>query len=178
MSCIPVCQSPISQFIKISGRNCGAIYEPDTHVFRVQNPIVVEVNCVRYQLDEYHFHVPGEHEICSKIHNSELHYVFVELFPGEKYLPIGSTDVCNGVSPDGRNTLAIGRVIKPTCGCSVDLTTLDVDLPCEYYEYDGSKTTENYNPVRWIVGGYPLKFKLSQLGPLQNLDGRIILHYK
>ena len=48
--------------------------------------------------------------------------------------------------------------------------------------YDGSKTTAEYNPIRWIVGKKPVEFKLKQLKPiaktarpLQQLDGRIIL---
>ena len=51
-----------------------------------------------------------------------------------------------------------------------------------YYEYDGTLTTGELKPVRWIIGKYPIYLNIKQIEciakparPIQDLDGRIIL---
>lgn len=176
----------ISQNISVEGRIKDAKYNPETQRYEVRNPVILTVGSTRYQLQQYHFHVPGEHQICGKIYESELHYIFIELYNDETCISrVSSKDnsnVCNCTAPvEGRSTVGIGRVINGG-GKIRKLNNLKVLLPDEFYEYDGTRTIVNGDPIRWIIGKKPLRFDIDQLIPiaqtalpLQPLDGRIIL---
>ena len=120
------CNINISNPIFVKGTNKGAIYDPSSHIFVVTDRIILIMNSKKYQLDEYHFHNPGEHDVNGKIYDAEVHYVFSQLKPGEKHTPddYKCRNVCNCNDYDrdhdysndthDRNILVIGRVISPS----------------------------------------------------------------
>jgi len=194
------CSIDIKKPIHIKGKNVCAKYNCKKHVFEVTSRVIIKVQCVKYQLVEYHFHIPGEHIVNDKKYCAEVHYVFVKLGLCEKHLP--KHYVCQNIChfcengnkknfeneekiehscDDARDVLVIARVINPNDDC-VDLSNIQVEVPSCYYEYDGTLTTGNYSPVRWIVGDDPICFNICQLEKvakpdrtIQPLDGRIIL---
>jgi carbonic anhydrase len=195
------CNINVDKQIHIKGFNYGAIYDPSKHIFKVQDKIIIKLNSNKYQLEEYHFHTPGEHDVNNKIYDAEVHYVFVQLHPGEKHRPENyiCRNVCCDNEPDTsnesktdddcdcpcddtvRNILVIGRLICPDDDC-IELDKIQVDVPSRYYMYDGSLTTGNYAPVRWIVGDSPICMNVNEIEyftksarPIQSLDGRIVL---
>ena len=108
---IPLCCDRINapQDLSVQGKNTGAWYNPELKRFEARNKIIATLNnAKRYQLHEYHFHAPGEHEICGQKHDAELHYTFIELQEGERHfrLPAGEN------TPEDRNLLVIARVIQ------------------------------------------------------------------
>lgn len=190
------CSLDIKKPIYIKGKNVCAKYNCEKHVFEVKSRVIIKVNSIRYQLSEYHFHVPGEHIVNDKLYSAEIHYVFVQLKNCERKLP--KHHICQNIChcceinekyekyekckcDDDRNTLVIGRVINPTEKCR-DLSNIQVEIPDCYYEYDGTLTTGNYAPVRWLVGDDPVCFNICEIKkfakparPIQPLDGRIVL---
>ena len=143
----------------------------------------------KYRLLEYHFHVPGEHNINYKIYNAELHYVFQEIdkFDSDSDTASESDDDkdrnnintesldicgCGGNRPNSiLNILVLSRVITHVKSHNKwhveNLRKIQVDLPSYYFEYDGSIIGggNNYMPVRWLVGDDPILFDAEQLKP-------------
>ena len=81
------------------------------------------------------------------------------------------------------NILVIGRLIKFHKMRPIDLSTVQVNISCEYYEYDGSLTTPPYSPVKWIVDRNSVCMNPREIidiakpvRELQELHGRIILY--
>ncbi|AYV77104.1 MAG: carbonic anhydrase family protein [Barrevirus sp.] len=177
----------LCQKIHLKGHNNGAIFNSDTKLFEIQDTIILEANNVKYQFEEYHFHMPGEHRVDGKIYASEVHYVFLELKDGKKKFASNHkcSDICGGTRVADANTtdniFVIGRTIKNTQSVE-QLENIQVHVPKDYFEYDGALTTGN-DPVRWVVGDDPIRLNLDEIKkvtktakPIQPLDGRIILH--
>ena len=174
----------IKQCMSTKGKNRGALYNQISKIFEVKDKIILRINSKLYQLDEYHFHINGEHKINGQIYPSEIHYVFIELGT-KKHFDKNHTcsNICGGVSSDDGDILVIGRVINfQQYPVNENISKVQVNLPHGYYEYDGSLTTGTFSPVRWIVGEDPMYFNMDDLQPysktarpLQPLDGRIIL---
>jgi carbonic anhydrase len=175
--------------ICIEGKNKCAHYNRETKNFEVNDEVLLHVNGKTYRLDEYHFHVPGEHKVNDRIYPAEIHYVFLEVHnhchdhPVAPVQPIAPVhyDLCEGIYPNV-NVLVIARVIENTRKTK-DLTKLQVKVPSSFFEYDGTLTTGEALPVRWIVGDKPLCFNIEELihvakpsRDLQDLDGRMVLH--
>jgi carbonic anhydrase len=184
----------IDECIKISGKNRDACYNDHTKNFKVKSQVVVKINSKTYKLVEYHFHVPSEHIINGKRYPSEIHYVFIEYNDDESDSDSDDSSHSSHGSHASRerhcaccsehydkNLLVIGRTIK----CSKrkqKLKDIQVKIPHTYYEYDGTLTTGELKPVRWIIGKYPIYLNIKQIEciakparPIQELDGRIIL---
>jgi len=133
---------------------------------------------LRYQLHEYHFHIPGEHRICGKTFAAEVHFTFVQLRDDEDHL-----DILPGANvPGDRNLFVISRVINGG-GEPTNLSLLQVSIPSTFYQYNATKSFPDYNPVRWLIGPEPLCFDLQQLipiahgaTPIQPTNGRIVLY--
>ena len=191
------CSIDIQQHIHIKGTNYGAKYNDKKHIYEVSNKIILRLNSKEYRLIEYHFHIPSEHNINDRFYKAEIHYVFQEINEKnhERHLRENyDNDICMDICGCGRreedddgHILVIGRVISSVknVGDSVDLTKLQVNAPSFYYEYDGTLTTGNFAPVRWLVGDNPLRFNIEQLldiakpaRSIQTSDGRIILYAK
>ena len=179
----------IKQSIDLRGKNKGAKYNHDDHIFELQDKVVMRIDNKKYRLVEYHFHTPAEHTINCKLYPAEIHYVFYEMNKKHhhKLKPSKHMDVCGCKNVDDEDILVIGRVIKNTHRCdskNVKLDYLQVELPSTYFEYDGSLTGEGDGtvPVRWIVGKHPIRLPLREIisvaknaRPLQPLDDRIVL---
>lgn len=172
----------VKQHIEIYGRNENAIFNPKTNNYEVKRKVILTLNHKKYKLDEYHFHIPSEHKVNGQKYASEIHYVFVEYdenaIEEEKR---ECSDICGCIRPENKNILVIGRIILDA-GQHKQLEDLQVKVPHYYFQYDGTLTTGDYSPVRWIIGETPVHYCLSQLAhvakgsrELQELDGRIIL---
>lgn len=195
---IPAYQSPIvlpetnsndvlhvHQKLYIKGENIRATYNHEHKIFEVQDVIILTHHNKKYQLDEYHFHIPGEHKVNDKIYESEIHYVFVELGQLEERKKKGHTcsNICGNIRPeDNSNILVIGRVLKHAREHE-DLSRVQVQLPHSYYEYDGSLTTGEFSPVRWILGDKSIRVNLNDVEviaktarPIQPFDNRLVLY--
>ena len=174
----------IKQKICIKGRNCGAKFNPDNKTFEPQTPIIMKIDNKKYRLVEYHFHVPAEHVINKKTYPAEVHYVFYDVTEKSDNHKIKNLDVCGGQNTEDEDILVIGRVINDT-SCYTNLSTININIPDIYFEYDGSLTGtgDETTPVRWIVGEHPIKISLNEINkvaktarPTQPLDDRIILY--
>ena len=189
----------VSQLVEIKGKNKKAKYIPENKIFLVQDKVILTLNEISYQLIEYHFHMPGEHEIKGKKYPAELHYVFYKINDKKENKKDDNKennrkddkkedncyDVCGGKNiPQEENILVIGRVIKNDLCREIDLTELRVDLPSKYFEYDGSLTGpgDGATAVRWVFGNNYIKLPLKEIKPIAKgsrsikpLDNRIIL---
>jgi len=181
----------IRQNLHLHGENKCAEYNCESKIYEVKDNIVLRIRSKYYRLLEYHFHVPGEHIIDHECYKSEIHYVFVEItddltpYSREQHFTRDGEfpDVCSCKMPHNpSNILVIGRVItnseEKEC-----LEKIKVKEPEKYFMYDGSLTTGNYAPVRWIVGQKPVDMNIEEIEkiakkerPIQKLDGRIILY--
>jgi carbonic anhydrase len=201
----------VSQLLKSKGHNDGAKFDKEHKIYVVQQRIELRVGTRKYLLVEFHFHVLGgsEHYVEGKQFDAELHYVFV---PAEcPRRPVGC--ICDGPRDDDSNPddtfLVVARFLRLTkskngdsncrCRCPPELHDrealkhLQVDLPCKYWELDGSLTgavgehpRNNYLPVRWLVGDGELDipraaFSEANSKPtraLQPKDDRLLLRVK
>jgi carbonic anhydrase len=189
------CSIDIEKPISIKGENIGSQFDTEKHIFKVQNTILLRANGRKYRLEEYHFHVPCEHIVDNTIYPAEIHYVFHEMgqnllqdvleYRTETSKPSASVSACPCCEEhDDRNILVVGRCITSVrSGDAVDISRFPVQIPSSYYEYDGSLTTGNFTPVRWIVGDDPLRIDIEQLlpiakpaRPVQDGQGRILLY--
>lgn len=178
----------IEQFIGLDGFNTGATYNESSKIFEINDYIVLRIGKKFYKLVEYHFHVPCEHIVDNTPTLSEIHYVFLEFDKTKPFVPVERhvcPDVCGGCFDNiSSNILVIGRTINDTPK-HVALTKIQPKVPHHYFEYDGTLTTGDLSPVRWIVGENPLHINLDDISvvaktsrPIQNQDGRIILYCK
>ena len=173
-----------SQNICIEGENKGAIFNEIKKIYEVQDKIYLTLNGRKFQLDEYHFHTPSEHKVNYKIHDAEIHYVFVEVARNrEEKRNTHCLDICSCSDHHEDNVLVIGRLINDTSKIK-DLTKLQVKVPSEYYEYDGTLKSGVFSPVRWIVGENHIHYNIEEIAEvaktarsIQDLDGRIVLYY-
>jgi len=104
---ISLCDSLPSSLLSLSveGVNRGAKFDPITKLFRIQNVIILAINTsLKYQFYEYHFHMPGDHELCGKRYPAELHYSLVKLEEGESHV--------EEEIPGDRNIAGLARVVK------------------------------------------------------------------
>lgn len=187
----PICLSEnntihIEQFISLDGFNTGATYNDKKQIFEINDHIVLKLGKNIYKLVEYHFHLPSEHNVCNKTYPSEIHYVFLEFDNSKPFTPIERTccpDICGGCFEDvSSNILVIGRTIKDTPR-HISLDIIQTKIPSHYFEYDGTLTTGNFLPVRWIIGKNSIEINIKDISdvaktsrPIQTLDGRIILY--
>lgn len=173
-----------SQNICIDGENMGAVYNKNKKIYEVQDFIELRIGSHKYQLIEYHFHTPSEHIVDDIQHSAEIHYVFIEEDMGVLRQGKECPDVCGCCSSTdiSGNILVIGRTIKDDDEID-DLHTINVRVPRKYYMYDGTLTTGDFAPVRWIVGRYPIHMNVSEINKiakgardLQSNDGRIVIY--
>lgn len=184
------------------GKNRGAVYIPETHIFEVKNKIILYIDDKKYRLMEYHFHAPGEHTINGAAYKAEIHYVFYEVTDTNDTREL--FNVCAGENPKDDNIVILARVINNNPKDMTCFERIQVKLPLVYFEYDGivvktSETDENTDteeedtetvaeitktvPIRWIVGKCPLTLLIREVENVakpsrstQPLDNRIVLY--
>ena len=166
----------------ICGHNCGSTYDKEHKIFIVSDDIYLSFNNQKYRLYEYHYHIPAEHKIDGIIYPSEIHYVYLK--EGFKYNK-NIIDICgdNKIVDSESSILAIGFGIENRCD-KINLNKMKIYKPSSYYLYDGSLTTPNYGPVKWIVSKDTIRLNIDQLisisknaRELQNTNNRIILFH-
>lgn len=183
--------TPIThQCLDTRGKNKGAVYIPETHIFEVNNKIILYIDDNKYRLMEYHFHAPGEHTINKATYKAELHYVFYEVTDTNDTREL--FNVCAGENPNNDNIVILARVINNNPKDTTCFEQIQVKLPMVYFEYDGIivHTDEDTDteitktvPIRWIVGKCPIMLLVSEVEnvaksshPIQPLDNRIVLY--
>ena len=175
----------IEQCIHIHGSNGCAKFDAVSKIFIVNDYVCLKINRQLYKLMEYHFHTPGEHTVNNHKYLAEIHYVFMEVDPGCEENNTDEHhygDLCGCAHNYPNNILVIGRMINDSDEYN-ELNNVQVKIPSCYYEYDGTLTTGDFSPVKWIIGKNPIHFNVTQLlavskssRPLQELDGRLILY--
>lgn len=167
---------------KICGRNCGSTYDEEHKIYIVNDDIFLKFDNCKYKLYEYHFHLHGEHKIDGKIYPGEIHYVFFKVNSKNKISSI--IDICGSSNTNmPEDILAIGYGLKNKYN-EINLSKMKIYTPKTYYLYDGSLTTPDYGPVKWVVSDCPLRINIEQLKngsksarSLQNKNNRIILFH-
>jgi len=180
----------IEQHITFDGHNSGATYNSEKKIFEIEDKIILQIGKKHYRMIEYHFHEPSEHVIQEIKYPSEIHYVFLEMNKHAPYVPYDLSNCCpdvcgcsfENIDPSS-NILVVGRTILDTNRHAI-LSTIQPKIPHHYFEYDGTLTTGDFSPVRWIIGEKPVYINLDDISevaknvrPIQKLDGRIILFH-
>lgn len=180
----------VHQRFCLSGKNLGATFDPKEKIFIINDRIILKIKSgnitKRYLMLEYHFHLPGEHQITtyesSQIYPGEIHYVFTDNLDCQSLGNICGNNN-EGNQENQGNIFVIGRGIVDHPSTDFDILQLNVKKPKHYYLYDGALTGGDVStPVRWVVGNTPLAYPLEEIQPyaktarsLQALDGRLIL---
>jgi carbonic anhydrase len=145
----------------------------------------IEVDGVRYDLLQFHFHAPSEHSINGKLAEAEVHFVHKN---ADGKLAVVGVLIEKGVSDNG----AVQSFWNNLPAASGPVQTLDAQvnsndfLPAVQttYRYDGSLTTPPCTEgVKWMVMTEPIVFSEAQLAnytklfegtnrPVQELNGR------
>ena len=97
------------------------------------------------------------------------------------------TNCCGFKEPVEGDILVLGQFIKKSKKSKkkdkpVDLDKIQPIAPSKYYEYDGTLTTGDFLPVRWIIDNSIISLNIDEIipiakdsHPIQSLNGRIIL---
>ena len=165
------------------------VVENTSHVIEVPvaNGSYIMVGDRKYELLQFHFHAPGEHQIDGRAPGLELHLVHRDA--------AGKLAVVAVLATRTATNPALQPVVAalPVASCehrephvSFDATTL---LPAarDYFTYDGSLTTPGCGEgVTWLVLTQPIaaspaqRARLGPFGanarPVQPLNGRQIVH--
>jgi carbonic anhydrase len=142
---------------------------------------ILELNHEPFQLIQFHFHNPSEHEINHRRADAELH--FVHRNDRNQLLVVAV------LLEEGQSNPAMATLLRSPPAASAPLLDLNQLLPSttEHYQYAGSLTTPPCTEgVQWIVMRSPLSLSAEQLvqlrkyvrdnsRPLQQLNRRAIL---
>ena len=154
----------------------------------------IEVDGVRYQLLQFHFHAPSEHTVAGESFDMEMHLVH----KSEE----GSLAVVGLLIEKGKHNSELESVwahLPDTAGETRNIENVNIDLQLmlsptgtaqtvsDYYRYDGSLTTPPCSEeVQWIVLTTPIEMSEAQIAafkaiihnnnrPVQPLNGRKLL---
>jgi carbonic anhydrase len=146
----------------------------------------IEVDGVRYDLVQFHFHAPSEHSLKGKLAEAELHLVHKNAE--------GKLAVVGVLIEEGEPNSAIQPVWDNLPAKSGPVQTLDAQVDASQllpavqttYRYDGSLTTPPCSEdVKWMVMTDPIIFSTKQViafvqlfphhnnRPIQPLNGRV-----
>jgi carbonic anhydrase len=139
------------------------------------------LNQDRFQLIQFHFHSPSEHEINHRRADAELHFVHRN---DQNQLLVVAV-----LLEKGDPNPALASLLRSPSTASAPLLDLNQLLPSttEHYQYVGSLTTPPCTEgVQWIVMRSPLSLSAEQLiqlhkyvhdnnRPLQSLNHRAVL---
>ena len=151
----------------------------------------IEVDGVRYQLLQFHFHAPSEHTVAGESFDMEMHLVHKS--------EAGSLAVVGLLIEKGKHNSELESVwahLPDTAGETRNIENVNIDLQLmlsptgtaqtvsDYYRYDGSLTTPPCSEeVQWIVLTTPIEMSEAQIAafkaiihnnnrPVQPLNGR------
>ncbi len=137
------------------------------HTIQVNTPTggSMTVGGKTYELAQFHFHLPSEHELNGASKNMELHLVHKaadgELAVVGVFLGAGAENAA--LAPVFNNLPKEEQDATPVEGVSVDVGAL---LPAEhtFYRYDGSLTTPPCTQgVKWHVLSTPVEISQAQI---------------
>jgi carbonic anhydrase len=140
----------------------------------------LDLNQDRFQLIQFHFHSPSEHEINHRRADAELHFVHRN---DQNQLLVVAV-----LLEEGKTNPALASLLRSPSATSIPRLDLTQLLPSttEHYQYSGSLTTPPCTEgVQWIVMRSPLSLSSEQLvqlrqyvhvnnRPLQPLNHRTI----
>lgn len=132
----------------------------------------LEIDGVKYQVAQFHYHTPSEHDIDGKEFPGELHIVHKnsdrQLAVVGLMLKSGSANAA--FEPFIKN-LPPTETEEKDAGVQIDLASM---LPTDHemFQYDGSLTTPPCSEsVSWMVMTTPVELSQAQLGALEGLFG-------
>jgi carbonic anhydrase len=173
--------------------NLALHYQP-SHVNILNNGHTVQVNYdagssidldgVRYQLMQFHFHVPSEHAINGKLAAAELHLVHQDA--AGKLAVVGVLIEAGAENPAFESVWGeLPTEEGPVRETNARVNAMDLLPPVHAsYRYDGSLTTPPCTEgVKWLVLATPVQLSEAQLSalkkvlmtnhrPVQPLNGR------
>jgi len=146
----------------------------------------IEFNGVTYNLDQFHFHAPSEHEINGELVAAEMHLVHKSA--NGAYAVVGVMIQVGAENPAFApvwDNLPTSITETPTTIAGATINANDL-LPDErtYYNYSGSFTTPPCTEgVTWLVLTTPIEMSAQQIAdfkaiignnnrPVQDLNGR------
>jgi carbonic anhydrase len=141
----------------------------------------------QYQLQSFHFHVPGEHQVKGKTYPMEMHLIHQD--------SSGETLVVGVFFQVGKNNDALDDLFISPLKHRKSVTESDliklIPAAKEYYQYSGSLTVPPCTEgLTWIVMETPMQVSQKQIDyfknhvitnnsrPLQSLNGRVIVESK
>ena len=151
----------------------------------------IDIDGVRYELLQFHFHAPSEHTVAGEFFDMEMHLVHKR--------DNGGLAVVGVLIEKGKHNSELESVwahLPETAGETRNVEDVTIDLPLmvsptgtpqtvsEYYRYDGSLTTPPCSEgVQWIVLTTPIEMSAAQIAafkaiihdnnrPVQPLNGR------
>jgi carbonic anhydrase len=123
---------------------------------------VLDLNQDRFQLTQFHFHSPSEHEVEHRRADAELHFVHRN---GQNQLLVVAV-----LLEQGNASPVLASVLRSPAAASAPLLNLNELLPrsMEHYQYVGSLTTPPCTEgVQWIVMRSSLSLSAEQLVQLR-----------
>ncbi len=148
----------------------------------------IEVDGTRYELQQFHFHAPGEHTVAGRAFDMEMHYVHQS---EDGTLAVVGVLIERG--SDNPTFASIWSNLPSVSGemRSIESVTVNADelLPStrHTYRYEGSLTTPPCSEgVKWFIITTPIEMSESQIlafetimqgnsRPVQPLNGRELL---
>jgi carbonic anhydrase len=161
-----------------NGHTIQVNYDPGSYI---------EIDGVRYDLQQFHFHAPSEHTINGKLAEAELHLVHKSA--DGKLAVVGILIEVGAENPAFKSTWDNLPVAKgPVQQLSMEVNAAAM-LPAvqETYRYEGSLTTPPCTEgVKWNVMVEPIEMSEAQLAafthifegnnrPVQPLEGRTLI---
>ena len=190
------CQSPID-IVNAAPANLSSIamnYQPTTLTIRNNGHTIeiaypqgswLEVDGVRYQLLQFHFHAPSEHTVAGKSFDMEMHLVHAS---GDGTLAVVGALIGSGKENTAFNPIWAHLPATPGQAQSIADVNFNADelLPSarQAYRYEGSLTTPPCSEgVKWFVLKSPIEMSEAQIAafkaiidnnnrPIQPLNGR------
>lgn len=185
-------QSPVnilSTRVEDGGAAPGLLYERCSgHVVNTGHTVKVELSsgCIArfgdkdYELKQFHFHTPSEHQLDGLTYPLELHAVHTLVGNPESYLVVGV------LFKDGAESPFISRFLDATPGdpgAGPSPTEVFADLRELYTEksrflcYEGSLTTPPYTEsVQWFILSDVREASPEQIERLNSLEGNNARH--
>lgn len=164
-SATPVINYNTSADVLIHDNGHTIVYTPTTPTN------TIKIGTENYQLKQFHYHMPSEHQIGGQHYPGELHFVHAN--PAGELAVIGIM-LQKGDASDVMRVLLNGTEL--TVGNKVDFTANGVNLAKlmpkapTFYHYDGSLTTPPCSEkVQWYVLKQPLSLASDQLAVMADL---------
>ncbi|ALF60650.1 carbonic anhydrase [Psychrobacter urativorans] len=162
---VPTIDYSKSVSLNIHDNGHTVVYTPTTH----NNAITL--NNERFELKQFHYHTPSEHQFGNQNYPAELHFVHANsagnLAVVGVMLQQGKANDVMRVLLNGTQQSAANKTAFTTS--NVDLSALISAMPT-FYHYAGSLTTPPCSEkVQWYVSKQPLELAGDQLAILSHL---------